>query len=98
MSAYSPAVLVSFMAKPVVPKDLGVEVMCLEGGVVHVSFRSLEEEKAVVVDELCAPRKAVEYDDVLPIGCVAELCETMVSPCQVRVAVTTVCLHRWGRG
>jgi hypothetical protein len=46
--------------KPVVAQDLRVEVVRLKGRVVHVALGALEEEEAVVVDELVA---AVEPEE-----------------------------------
>jgi hypothetical protein len=54
MSAHSPAVLVSLMAKPVVPQKLGIKVMRLKRRMMNVAFRSLKEEKGVVVDKILA--------------------------------------------
>lgn len=54
MSTHSPAVLVSLMAKPVVPQKLGIKVMRLKRRMMNVAFRSLKEEKGVVVDKILA--------------------------------------------
>lgn len=50
VAADAPAVLVALVAQPVVAQDLGVKVVRLERGVVHVALGALEEEEAVVVD------------------------------------------------
>ncbi len=62
--SHAPAVLISRMTQPVVPEHLGVEVVRLEGRVVHVVLGSLEEEEAVVVYELVSAVQAEEGRDV----------------------------------
>jgi hypothetical protein len=42
------------MAKPVVPQKLGIKVMRLKRRMMNVAFRSLKEEKGVVVDKILA--------------------------------------------
>lgn len=50
MSTDTPAILVSFFTQPVVSQELDVEVLRLEGRVMDVRGRALEEKEAVVVD------------------------------------------------
>lgn len=73
VAAHAPAVLVALVAQPVVAQDLGVKVVGLEGGVVHVALGALEEEKAVVVDLLVAAVQPEEDGYVLVFVVVVEL-------------------------
>lgn len=73
VAAHAPAVLVALVAQPVVAQDLGVEVVSLEGGVVHVALGALEEEEAVVVDLLVAAVQPEEDGYVLVFVVVVEL-------------------------
>lgn len=73
VAADAPAILVALVAQPVVAEDLGVEVVGLEGGVVHVVLGALEEEEGVVVDALLAAVDAEEGGDVAALGVVDEL-------------------------
>lgn len=73
VAADSPAVLVALVAQPVVAQDLGVEVVGLEGGVVHVALGALEEEEAVVVDLLVAAVQPEEDCYVLVLVVIVEL-------------------------
>lgn len=81
VAADAPAVLVALVAEPVVAQDLGVEVVGLEGGVVHVALGALEEEEAVVVDLLVAAVQPEEDGYVLVFVVVVELFGT---GCQLR--------------
>jgi predicted transcriptional regulator len=67
----APAVLIAFVAQPVVAEDLGVEVVRLEGRVVHVRLGPLEEEEAVVVDALGAAVEA-EKDGLVDAGVIVD--------------------------
>lgn len=70
----APAILPPLMAQPVVAEDLGVEVVRLKGRVVHVRGAGpLEEEEAVVVDELVASVQAEEDGHVGAVVVVHEL-------------------------
>jgi hypothetical protein len=85
VSADAPAVGVPLVPQPIVAEDLGVEVVGLEGRVMDVEFRALEEEEAVVVHALLAAVQPVEYRDVLVVGVVGKLrhpvlVRTQISP------------------
>jgi hypothetical protein len=69
----APAVLVTLVAQPVVAQDLGVKVVRLKRGVVHVALGALEEEEAVVVYFFVAPVQAEEDGYVLVVVVVVEL-------------------------
>lgn len=71
--ADAPAVLVALVAQPVVTQDLGVEVVRLEGRVVHMALGTLEEEEAVVVDLLGAAVQPEKDGYVLVLVVVVEL-------------------------
>lgn len=58
--ADAPAVGVPLVTQPIMTQNLGVEVVRLEGGVVHVHLWPFEEEEAVVVYQLVAAVKAEE--------------------------------------
>lgn len=73
VAADSPAVLVALVAQPVVAQDLGVEVVGLEGGVVHVALGTLEEEETVVVDLLVAAVQPEEDGYVFVLVVIVEL-------------------------
>ena len=73
MAADAPAVAVALIAQPVVPEDLGVEVVGLEGAVVRVVLGALVEEEAVVVDLLLAAVQTPEDGDVVSVLVVHEL-------------------------
>lgn len=73
VAADAPAVFVALVAQPVVAQDLGVEVVSLEGGVVHVALGTLEEEETVVVDLLVATVQPEEDGYVLVLVVVVEL-------------------------
>ena len=60
-------------------QHLRVEIMRLEAGVMHMILWPLEEEEAVVVDELLAAAEAVEDGDILSVGGVDELLKSRVS-------------------
>jgi len=62
--ADAPAVGVPLLAEPVVAEHLGVKVVGLERRVVDVHLGALEEEEAVVVDQLVAAVEAEEDGDV----------------------------------
>lgn len=73
VAADAPAVLVALVAQPVVAQDLGVEVVGLEGGVVHMALGALEEEEAVVVDLLVAAVQPEEDGYVFVLVVIVEL-------------------------
>lgn len=52
MSSDSPAILVTFLAQPVMPKGLCVKVIGLVGRMVDVRLGTFEEEEAMVVHKL----------------------------------------------
>ena len=54
MSPHPPAILIPLLNQPIVPKHLRVEIEDLERRVVYVHFGPLEEEEAVVIDEIQA--------------------------------------------
>lgn len=54
MPANTPAILITLLAKPVVPENLSVEVVSLERRVVDVKLGALEEEEAVMIHKLLA--------------------------------------------
>ena len=60
----APAVGVPLLAEPVVAQHLGVKVVRLERRVVDVHLGALEEEEAVVVDQVVAAVQAEEDGDV----------------------------------
>lgn len=55
-----PTVLPTFMPQPIMPQNLRVEIVRLEARVVDMTFGALEEEEAVVVDELGPAGEAAE--------------------------------------
>lgn len=62
------------MAQPVVADDLRVEVMSLEGGVVHVALGTFEEEKCVMVNlRIWPPIQSIKSRDVATFGGVKNL-------------------------
>lgn len=77
VAPHAPAVLVALVAQPVVAQDLGVEVVRLEGRVVHVALGPLEEEEAVVVHLLVAAVQPEEDCNVLVVVVVVELSESV---------------------
>ena len=60
VSSNTPAVLVALMAKPVVAEHLGIEIVCLEGGVMDVHLGTFKEEEAMVIHQLVS---AVEPEE-----------------------------------
>jgi hypothetical protein len=68
-----PTVFVPLLPEPVVAENLGVEVVRLVRGMVHMEFRALEEEEAVVVYLLLATVETEEYSDVYAICVVNNL-------------------------
>lgn len=71
--AHAPAVLVAVLPEPVVAQHLGVEIMRLEGGVVHVILGAFEEEETVMVYKLIASVQAEKGCDVYIVVVVHEL-------------------------
>ena len=82
--AYAPAVLVAVLPEPVVAQHLGVEIMRLEGGVVHVILGAFEEEETVMVYKLIASVQAEKGCDVYIVVVVHELSRVSATPCQLR--------------
>lgn len=76
--AHAPAVLIPLVPQPVVAQDLGVEVVRLEGRVVHVAPFTLKEEEAVVVDLLVATVEAEEDGYVFAVVVVDELVRVLI--------------------
>lgn len=63
MPSDPPTILPPLMPQPVMPQHLRVKIMRLETRVMDMRFRALEEEEAVMVDELfpaVEPAKRVE--------------------------------------
>lgn len=69
----APAVPVALVAQPVVTQHLGIEVVSLKGRVVDVHLGALEEEEAVVVDQLVAAVQSEENGLVDALVVVDEL-------------------------
>ena len=67
MSTHSPAVLVPLMTKPVVPQKLGIKVMRLKRRMMNVAFRSLKEEKGMVVHKILASIYSREGNDIFTV-------------------------------
>ena len=69
MATDAPAVGIPLVAQPVVTEHLGVKVVCLERRVVDVHLGPLEEEEAVVVDQVVAAVQPEEdgYVDVVVV-------------------------------
>ena len=64
MSPDAPTILIALLDQPIVSEHLGVKIKHLEGRMMHVHFGTLEEEEAVVVDELLAAVQMHECHDV----------------------------------
>ncbi len=71
--AHAPAVLVAVLPEPVVAQHLGVEIVRLEGRMMHVVLGALEEEEAVMIYKLIASVQAEEGCDVYIVIVVHEL-------------------------
>ena len=73
MPAHPPAILIPLLDQPIVAQHLDVEIKDLERGVVDVVPGPLEEEEAVVVDELAAAVQVQEGGYVGAVGPVQQV-------------------------
>jgi hypothetical protein len=65
MTSHTPAVLITLVSQPVMPKKFGVKVMCVKRGMMDVWFGTIEDEKAIMVHRFMATIEVEECRDVL---------------------------------
>jgi hypothetical protein len=77
VSTHAPAVLVALLPQPVVTQHLGIEVVRLVRGMVHMVLGALVEEETVVIDHIFTAVQPPEYGNVHALIVVDDLCFTV---------------------
>lgn len=69
MSAHPPAKLVTLLFKPLMSKELGIEIVYLKGAMVDMDGRLLLTEEGMMVDVILTTVEMEEAGDIPAIGC-----------------------------